>query len=70
MHSDKKCLECDGCTDIIWLEPRRFFHCRFCNLFYDIEDNTFVKVDVYTLMGVAKAELDAVLYNVGTNRFV
>jgi len=44
--SGKKCLECNGCCDIIYRENRRFFHCEFCDIYYDIIDNKLTKIDV------------------------
>lgn len=46
MPVGKKCLECNGCCDIIYRMPRRFFHCDFCDIYYDIIDNKLTRIDV------------------------
>jgi len=41
----KKCTTCNGCCDIIWKEPRRFFHCAFCDIYYDIVDGAMAVIN-------------------------
>lgn len=53
----KKCPECRSCTDIVWIEPRRFFHCWLCDIYYDIVDNKFIVVDVTKELNITKETL-------------
>jgi hypothetical protein len=46
MPVGKKCLTCNGCLDLIYIIPRRFFYCAFCKIHYDVIDNKITKVDV------------------------
>ena len=42
----KKCLDCNLCLDVIWIEPRRFYHCFLCGQYYDIINGVITKIDV------------------------
>jgi len=44
----KKCLDCKLCLDVIWIEPKRFYHCFLCDQFYDIIGGVLTKIDVDT----------------------
>lgn len=57
-----KCLECNGCCDIVMIMPRRFYHCFYCNLYYDIIDKKFTLVDAPAIMDIPKEELNKLFY--------
>ena len=57
----KKCPVCNGCMDMIWVMPRRFYRCWFCKEFYDIVDNKSVVIDVQKIMNISKEELNALV---------
>jgi hypothetical protein len=44
MPSGKKCPDCKLCLDIVFILPRRFFHCFLCLKYYDIVDGNLVQV--------------------------
>lgn len=44
MATGKKCLECNGCCDIVYFLPKRFLYCSFCKIYYDIFDGKLTVV--------------------------
>jgi hypothetical protein len=64
-----KCLECNGCTDAVWILPRRFFHCAFCDIYYDIIADVMVKVDVVNEMNIHQEILDKIVEEKPNDRF-
>ena len=62
MPSNKKCLECNGCCDNVTIYPRRFFHCFYCDIYYDIVDGKFIEIDIEKEMGISKEVLRKQMY--------
>ena len=58
-----KCLKCNGCCDIVWIMPRRVYHCQFCNIYYDIIDHKLTMIDAKALTGISQEELDKMFYS-------
>jgi hypothetical protein len=43
-----KCEVCNGCLTATWIVNKRYFHCWFCRIYYDIVDKKMVKIDIET----------------------
>lgn len=54
----KKCPVCLSCFDMIWVGPRRVYHCWFCREFYDMIDNKPVVLDIEKETGISKDILE------------
>lgn len=46
-----------SCTDVVWIMPRRFFHCWLCDIYYDIIDDKFTAINIEETMNVSKSAL-------------
>jgi len=58
MPSANKCLQCNGCCDIVMVLPRRFYRCFYCRIYYDIVDGKIVEVDIEKETCIPKTVLD------------
>lgn len=63
MKSGLKCPECNSCLDIVWIMPRRFFHCWLCKQFYDKVDKEFVKIDIQKHINISTDDLENLMEN-------
>ena len=43
-YNMNKCIDCNLCLDVIWVEPRRFFRCWLCEKLYDKVDGKLVEI--------------------------
>lgn len=39
-----KCKICNGCLESVWILPKRFFYCDFCEKYFDIIDGDLVEI--------------------------
>jgi len=60
MAYKKKCPVCQSCLDMIWILPKRFYHCWLCKDFYDIINNELVVVSIDD-MGFPQELVDDIL---------
>ena len=40
----KKCPECNGCMDLVWVLPNRYYYCDFCEVYYGGADSNLQEV--------------------------
>jgi len=65
----KKCPSCNSCLDIIWIMPRRFYHCWLEDVYYDLVDNKIVVVDVEKELGIHKEILSKMIQEKSNEKF-
>lgn len=65
MAYKKKCPSCNSCLDIVWLMPRRFYHCWLEDTWYDIVDNVVTLIDIEETTGIPKEVLDNLMESYG-----
>lgn len=61
MKAGIKCPKCNSCLNTIWILPKRFYHCWLCTDFYDKVGNDLIIVDVQSILGTSKEELNLIL---------
>lgn len=58
----RKCPNCNSCCDIVWILPRRFFHCWLCDIYYDFLEGKMITIDIEAATGISNTVLREQFY--------
>lgn len=63
MKSGIKCPTCESCLDVVWIMPKRFFHCWLCKEFYNKLGTQLEKINIEEHVSISKESLEELMEN-------